>query len=61
MAGWCELFITDQLPFFKDGGFLPITLWLLFFAPVCSSLNTCGGGNLAHSVSKDIVNTSNNT
>ena len=44
MAGWCEIFITDQLPFFKNGGFPPIALWLLFFAPICSSLNTCGGG-----------------
>ena len=61
MAGWCEIFITDQLPFFKDGGFPPIALWLHFLLQFVVHSTHVEGGNLAHSVFKDIVNTSNNT
>ena len=61
MAGWCEIFITDQLLFFKDGGFPPIAFWLHFLLQFVVHSTHVEGGNLAHSVFEDIVNTSNNT
>ena len=61
MAGWCELFINDQFPSLKMADFYPYLSGYFFLLQFVAHSTHVEGGNLAHSVFEDIVNTSNNT